>query len=47
MFNMYNVNIFYIMTNDLLLMIMTQTKDIPVLSSERAPHNKETVTVKE
>jgi hypothetical protein len=39
MFNMENINIFYIMTNDLLLQTMTQTKDRPLLSSERAPHN--------
>jgi hypothetical protein len=35
------------MTNDLLLQTMTLTKDRPVLSSERAPHNKKTITVKQ
>jgi hypothetical protein len=35
------------MTKDLLLQTVTLTKDRPVLSSERAPHNNETVTVKQ
>jgi hypothetical protein len=35
------------MTNDLLLQIMTVTKDRPVLSSEKAPHKDKTVTVKQ
>jgi hypothetical protein len=35
------------MTNDLLLQTMTLTKDRPVLSSEMAPHNNKTVTVKQ
>jgi hypothetical protein len=47
MFNVQNVNIFYIIINDLLIQAMTLTKDRPVLSSERAPHNNKTVTVKE
>jgi hypothetical protein len=47
MFNMLNVNIFYIMTNDLLMQTMTVIKDRPVLSSERAPHNNKTVTLKQ
>jgi hypothetical protein len=42
--NMQNVNIFYILTTDLLL--LTVMKDKPVLSSERAPHMDRTVTVK-
>jgi hypothetical protein len=43
-------NIFYIITNDLLMQAMTLTKDRPVLSSERAPHKKKinkAVTVKQ
>jgi hypothetical protein len=44
---MYNVNILYIMTNDLLLQTVTLTKDRPILSSERAPHKNKTVTVKQ
>jgi hypothetical protein len=35
------------MTNDLLLQTVTLTKDRPVISSERAPHNNKTVTVKQ
>jgi hypothetical protein len=35
------------MTNDLLLQIMTLTKDRPVISSERAALNNKTVTVKQ
>jgi hypothetical protein len=34
------------MTNDLILQTMTQANDRPVLSSERVPYNKKTVTVK-
>jgi hypothetical protein len=41
------VNIFYIMTNYLLLQTMTLTKDRSVLSSERAPNKDKTVTVKQ
>jgi hypothetical protein len=35
------------MTNDLLLQKMTLTKDRPVHSSEKAPHNNKTVAVKQ
>jgi hypothetical protein len=35
------------MTNGLLLQTLTLTKDRPALSSERAPHNNKTVTVKQ
>jgi hypothetical protein len=35
------------MTVDVLLQTMTLTKDKPILSSERAPHNDKTVTVKQ
>jgi hypothetical protein len=35
------------MTNDLLLQKTILTKDRPVLSSERAPHNDKTVTVEQ
>jgi hypothetical protein len=35
------------MTNDLLLQTMIITKDRLVLSSERAPHNNKTVTIKQ
>jgi hypothetical protein len=45
--NMLNVNILYIMTNDLLLQTITLTKDRPVLSSERVPNNNKTITVKQ
>jgi hypothetical protein len=37
------VNIFYIMTSDLLQQTMALTKDRPILSSERAPHKGKTV----
>jgi hypothetical protein len=35
------------MTNDLLMQTMTVTKDRHVLSSETAPHNNKTISVKE
>jgi hypothetical protein len=34
------------MTNDLLLQTMTLTKDRPILSPERAPHNNKAVNIK-
>jgi hypothetical protein len=37
MFNMYNVNIFYIMTNDLLLQTMTDKRQTSPLIREDAP----------
>jgi hypothetical protein len=35
---MSNIDIMYSLATDLLLLIITLTKDEPVLSSERAPH---------
>jgi hypothetical protein len=46
MYNVYNVNILYILTTEILLLTMTLTNDRHVLSSERAPHKNKTVTVK-
>jgi hypothetical protein len=44
--NMKTVNNMYILTTDLLMLTMAQTNDRPVLSSERAPHMDNSVTVK-
>jgi hypothetical protein len=35
------------MTNELLLLAVTLTKDRPVLSSEKASHKNKTVTIKQ
>jgi hypothetical protein len=42
MFNVYNLNIFYIIASDVLLQKITLTKDRPVLW---APRKDKTVTV--
>jgi hypothetical protein len=53
MFSLWSVPKIYkkaqpnIMINDILLQTMTLKKDRPILSSERAPHNNKTVTVKQ